>query len=84
MMSHESILLSVVNGNGFQDQTPVVLGTHYARHCRIVKDGDGFRAYQTPSQFTDKIVSALDYARSKGNTEVIRLLESSAKTQKGR
>ena len=47
--------------------------------CIIEKDGDGFRAYQAPLQTTDRIGSAMEYAKTKGNAAAVKLFETSKK-----
>jgi ankyrin repeat protein len=84
---NEEISYHVIQGNSFTRPTRIVAvppGKQIRVSCNIVKMGDGFTAYQEPMGGAVKVDSALDYARSKGNTEIIQILESAAKTQNKR
>ncbi len=47
--------------------------------CTVRHDGKYFRTNHTPSQSQESLGSALDYARKKGNPELIKLLEAASK-----
>lgn len=81
---NQQVLYFLLQGKSFMTHKLAPLGEERRGYCNIVKDGDGFRAYQIPMGGARKIDCALDYARSKGNTEVNQILEMAAKTQKKR